>query len=218
MNTLYQRLTQGNEKSIHILFQTTNDFKEVQYINCIILHSLLQSSIRVITKGNNKLINTMKPIHLFDILIIFALIDVKIEGYESSGYEIHEHPSFFQTPYTDRESQVFAEPATLISTVPGEHTSLLQPVPSRSASLEDSFNSKRFGISFSASISPSWPVSAQPATRAYPFHQPSNVYSSPSFASSYPAKSIRDCSQCWCQCKSLSYRGSFGSIEGNCNR
>jgi len=159
----------------------------------------------------------MKPIHLFDILIIFALIDVKIEGYESSGYEIHEHPSFFQTPYTDRESQVFAEPATLISTVPGEHASLLQQVPSRSASLEDSFNSKRFGISFSASISPSWPVSAQPATRANPFHQSSNVYSSPSFASTYPAKSIGDCSQCWCQCKSLSYRGSFGSIEGNCN-
>jgi len=26
-----------------------------------------------------------------------------------------------------------------------------------------------------------------------------------------------DCSPCWCQCKSLSYHGTFGSIEGNCN-
>ena len=160
----------------------------------------------------------MKTIHLFFILIIYALIDVKIEGYESSGYESHDHPSFFQTTNTERESHVFAEPATLISTVAGEHASLLTPVPSRSASLEDSYNSKRFGISLSASITPSWPVSAQPATLANPFYQTSNVYSSPSFGGSYSAKPKRGCSQCWCQCKSLSYRGSFGSIEGNCNR
>ena len=160
----------------------------------------------------------MKPINSFIILIIYTLIDVKIEGYESSGYEIHEHPSFFQTLNTERESQVFAEPATLISKVPAEHASLLPPVPSKSASLKDSYNSNRFGISFSASISPSWPISAQPATRANPFYQPSNVHSPPLFASSYAPKPIRSCSECWCQCKSLSYRGSFGSIEGNCNR
>lgn len=150
--------------------------------------------------------------------MIYALNDVQIEGYESSGHDIHETLSFFQTPITDRESEVFAEPATLISTVPIEHASLLPPVPSKSASLEDSYNSRRFGVSFSASISPSWPVSAQPATHANPFYQSSNIYNSPSFAGSYPAKPIRSCSQCWCQCKSLSYRGSFGSIEGNCNR
>ena len=169
-------------------------------------------------KVKNKLINTMKPIHIFVILIIYALIDMRIEGYESSGFEIHEDPSFFQTLNTERESQVLAEPATMISTMPVEHSSFLSPVPSKTSSLEDSYRSKRFGISFSASISPSLPVSAQPATLASPFYQPSNIYSSPSFASSYPAKPIRGCSQCWCQCKSLSYRGSFGSIEGNCNR
>ena len=33
-----------------------------------------------------------------------------------------------------------------------------------------------------------------------------------------PVLPASDCTQCWCQCKSLAYNGYFGSIQGNCNR
>ena len=33
-----------------------------------------------------------------------------------------------------------------------------------------------------------------------------------------PAPPPNDCSECWCQCKRLSFRDSYGRIHGNCAR
>ena len=33
-----------------------------------------------------------------------------------------------------------------------------------------------------------------------------------------PLTSVPECTECWCQCKTLSYNGAFGTVEGNCNR
>ena len=33
-----------------------------------------------------------------------------------------------------------------------------------------------------------------------------------------PAPVPNDCSECWCQCKRLSFRDKYGRIHGNCKR
>ena len=33
-----------------------------------------------------------------------------------------------------------------------------------------------------------------------------------------PLRAVPECTECWCQCKTLSYNGAFGNVEGNCNR
>ena len=33
-----------------------------------------------------------------------------------------------------------------------------------------------------------------------------------------PLRAAPECTECWCQCKTLSYNGAFGNVEGNCNR
>ena len=33
-----------------------------------------------------------------------------------------------------------------------------------------------------------------------------------------PSRGVPECTECWCQCKTLSYNGAFGNVEGNCNR
>ena len=33
-----------------------------------------------------------------------------------------------------------------------------------------------------------------------------------------PAPDPNDCSECWCQCKRLSFRDKYGRVHGNCQR
>ena len=33
-----------------------------------------------------------------------------------------------------------------------------------------------------------------------------------------PAPAPNDCSECWCQCKRLSFRDKYGRVHGNCER
>ena len=33
-----------------------------------------------------------------------------------------------------------------------------------------------------------------------------------------PAPAPNDCSECWCQCKRLSFRDKYGRVHGNCQR
>ena len=110
----------------------------------------------------------------------------------------------------------------------------LVPVPAQPATISDSL-----GQLLNVFNTPSWtlapqhPVPAQPATFSDSLGPSFNVFHTPSWTSSQwtswtpssqpaipatPAQPISDCTQCWCQCKSLSYQGAFNTIEGNCNR
>ena len=33
-----------------------------------------------------------------------------------------------------------------------------------------------------------------------------------------PSPDPNDCSECWCQCKRLSFRDQYGRVHGNCQR
>ena len=71
----------------------------------------------------------------------------------------------------------------------------LRPVPAQPATISDSR-----GQTFNLFNTHSWSLPSQPSIRTP------------------PVQPISDCTQCWCQCKTLSYRGVFDTIEGNCNR